>query len=230
MVAVGRSHFARANQDYWAATSERWGADFVCVEETSFRAPGEGSGYRWQNFNKFFIASEIEPYDAVLRVDDDTLPTPWAINPFTTLTLDAVWGFAEDSVLSKRRAERLQEIELVQAGLGQIGWSTTYINSGVVLLPRKFYHILSISQLKLVEVPGSFKEQNLLNWRLHSMGAVVRDFGPRWNHMRIAKPSFEERHASIIHFAGPQSEKADRLGAAIRLHWERRSTNDGSYS
>jgi lipopolysaccharide biosynthesis glycosyltransferase len=151
-------------------------------------------------FEKYQLYEVLGEYDRALFVDNDILITPFAPNIFNVVPEDQIGGLYEDIAMHEQDRRRL--IKEIQAILGDVGWETGYINSGVMVLSSQHRHIFKM--LQQYGICDLKYEQNNTNWYIRKAGIPIFPLDYKWNfinfHRIIHGPI--HREAYFIHYAG----------------------------
>jgi len=180
----------------------RCACDYIAIREVKVSAEDP-------RFDKFQIYDLLATYDRIIYLDADILVMPDCPN-LLELVPPERFGAYFDSNGGNGDAEdglpdvRGDEIERYQRLCGQIGWKTTYFNSGVMVVQAR--HREMFDYRHGVVGPTRFPDQTCLNYRLQSARFPWFDIGPTFNHFAAfnrSKRLYASRFASnIIHYAG----------------------------
>lgn len=178
----------------------RLGADFVVIDK-------QRVNNREPKFEKFQLYELLETYERVVYLDTDILVMP-TCKSLLDIVPSYMFGAFFDSEVKDNDADipewREEEIEHFQRKHGDIGWTKTYFNSGVMVVHRRHREIFKHdTQLH----PGKrVVDQTQINYRLQQLKYPAFDIGPRYNYFVALSASarqFDERfHSEILHYAG----------------------------
>jgi lipopolysaccharide biosynthesis glycosyltransferase len=151
-------------------------------------------------FEKYQLYDVLENYERALYVDIDILISPFAPNIFEKVPLRQVGGRFEDVAMNKEN--RQQIIHRVQEVLGDIGWTTGYMNSGMMVVSKCHRDVFKM--IYQYGICDEKYEQNNTNWYIRKAGFKIKNLGYKWNFMgfdRILHGPIH-RKAYFIHYAG----------------------------
>jgi len=153
---------------------KRTNSDLVIIDKPLYSIKSKHKKkYNYLKFEKNQIYNLFENYDKVLRLDLDIVINPDAPNYFE---LD------EDYFYVTEEPGRLSEISQIKKDLGNIdSWNDFYFNGGVILASKKHKEVFNINDINFDLDLGSFKEQNILNWKVNKLGVKIKDLGPSFN-------------------------------------------------
>ena len=108
-----------------------------------------------------------------------------------------------------RKTDRIRQMGLAQEELGVIPWDR-YFNSGVILAHKEHKEAFNIQEYDLYDYYlGDYKEQTLLNWRVAGLQYKTHWASYKYNHLSMFPDSVRDSY--IIHYAGPQAGKSDKM-------------------
>ena len=211
IVSINRDNYLQYCLPSVELYCEKYNIDLKVVTTPKYNLPVTNE-YNYNTFEKNQIYDFIDEYDRVLRLDSDVIVTPHCPNYFTT---DPNYIYVSNEDVGSRKQQRTNEIKLIQQSLGKIkNWKNGYFNSGVILFSKQHKEIFNIKELDLTKNLGSFKEQNVLNWKVHNLNFPIKDLGRDFNHTRIYEESWcnsDRKKANIIHYAGSQNIKEMKM-------------------
>lgn len=211
IVSIGRDNYLQYCLPSVELYCKKYNIDFKIINTPKYNLPVTNE-YNYNTFEKNQIYDFIDGYDRILRLDSDIIITPHCPNYFTT---DPNYIYVSNEDVGSRKQQRINEIKLIQQSLGKIkNWKNGYFNSGVILFSKQHKEIFNIKGLDLTKNLGSFKEQNVLNWKVHNLNFPIKDLGMNFNHTRIYEESWcnsDRKKANIIHYAGPQNTKEIKM-------------------
>jgi len=212
IISIGRDHLLDMCLKSVEGYCDKFNIDLKVLKEKKINLK-TSKQYNYLTFEKNQVYELYDEYDRILRLDSDILIKPNTPNLFL-LKSDYIYASRED--VYSRRMSRLSEIKLIKSELGDIpSWNDFYFNSGVILASYQHKEIYQISEQdkKIIESKnlGSFKEQNFLNWRCRINNFKIRDLGPKYNRTRIYDNIISKEESYILHYAGPQKGKREKM-------------------
>jgi len=194
------SGFSQYSHPIFRRYAEKVEADFICIDTPKIKLPKYPEGINPILFEKYQLFDILADYERALYLDTDILITPHAPNIFNVVPYDKVAGVFEDFGMDMR--DRRVRIQAVQAILGDIGWRTGYMNSGVFVVSRPHREAF---RLYLTYPPVQCKyEQTSTNWYLRKVAGDILPLDYKWNYMGISRVYYgpNYRRAYFIHYAG----------------------------
>ena len=211
IVSIGRDQYLQYCKPSVEEYCKKYNIDLKITTTPKYNFPIT-KDYNYNTFEKNQVYYNIDGYDRILRLDSDVIITPNCPNFFNS-NPDYIYVCNED--VGSRKLQRVNEIKLIQNDLGPIpSWKDGYFNSGVILFSKQHKEIFNINNLDLSKNLGSFKEQNVLNWKIHNLNFKIKDLGKDFNHTRIFEEPWcnsDRKKANIIHYAGPQNTKEQKM-------------------
>jgi len=208
----------------------RYGLKMEVVTEAQWAI--DWKGYPWLRMEKFQVHRLFDKYDRILRLDSDVLVTHLAPNVFDIVPEDR-FGAVRENVGSRRRA-RNREMKRVRKALGPVDWRGRYFNSGVVVASRGHRKVFEFDPEEIRHVDlHSFKEQNLLNWRVADAGFEICELSYRWNHLDLFSQEWNGNahrvDSFILHYAGRRKTKSKMKADSgmVERGWKRWKKRNG---
>ncbi len=192
--------FSKYSHTIFHTYAEKVGADFVCINSPKVQPATCPADINPMLFEKYQLYDILAKYDRVLYLDTDILITPHAPNIFDVVPYDKVAGVFEDFGMDM--LDRRARIQAVQAALGDLGWTTGYMNSGVFVVSKIHREAF---RLYLKYPPFDCKyEQTSTNWYLRKVAGDILGLDYRWNFMGISRVFYgpNYRQAYFLHYAG----------------------------
>lgn len=191
--------------------ASKYNVQVKVIDKAEYNLP-HTKDYNYNTFEKFQVQKYLDDYDRILRLDVDVIFSPECPNLFELFDPEKLWAVNEDT--GNRMRNRRKQINIIQNSLGHIdGWKRGYFNSGIVLTSKKhadLYRVSGEDIHELMQLPlGSFKEQNVLNWRAMKLGYEKGNMQYKFNHM--SKHKGDPRKSYIVHVAGNQRLKPQRM-------------------
>jgi lipopolysaccharide biosynthesis glycosyltransferase len=200
-LAIGdeASQFAKFSHPTFQRYADKIGADFIVFDTPKVNYK-EVQSINWLKFEKYQIYEVLNQYDRVAFFDTDILITPHAKDIFNTVAYDKIGGVFED--FGSDEIDRRKIIQKAQGKLGDIGWKTGYMNSGVFVVSKVHQEIFKM--IFQYGVYDDFYEQTNTNWYMRKAGFEIKNISHKWNFMGIMRVFHGPYHlqAYAIHYAG----------------------------
>ncbi len=203
-LTIGESaqKFAKYSHPIFQKYADRIGADFVIFDRPKINYT-KTEHINPLKFEKYQVAALLDSYDRVAYFDSDIIITPHAPNIFECVPEDCFGGIYED--MGPLQENRRDIIEEVQEELGDVGWETGYINTGVFVaskIHQKMFFL--IHEYGVWDDPVTKYEQTNTNWYLHKAGHKIYPLYRWWNYMgwNRVMDGPDYRSAYVIHYAG----------------------------
>jgi len=173
-------------------------ADLIYLSEPSECDIGDG---RW-HYRILSLYDYFDKYDRILNMDADILINKNCPNLFDIVPYNTIGTVLEDK--GSRKVHRRQLIRDVQQQFGYVGWSRSYINTGVFLTSRVHRDIFQ-------KIDGNFWtgfgfDDMHLGYQIHKHGYKIYELDYRYNHMTMFSEKWNGKanrlNSHIIHYAG----------------------------
>lgn len=189
-------------------------------------------GLNMPGLEKFQMYEMLNQYDRIMYIDCDIIIRPDTPNLFEKVpkthigaVYDNVNNVAKLMINDTLELDRLQEMEIVQKVVGDIGWKEGYINTGVIVLSSIHKQIFFNPQDRCL-FRSRFQDQTLINYNIQRYGYPIYKLLSEYNAMEVNGytiqptnriyphkfPGNNKTSAYIMHFAG---EGEDRVLAMI---------------
>lgn len=208
---IGKNHFTDFSVLSFKKYCEKYDIDLIVVKQRKYNIENH-SNYNFTTYEKNQVIDYFAIYDRIMRIDIDTLITPFCPNVFD-LPSGKIYATFED-VGSRAGNRRNIQMKKTKSALGDIPWSTGYFNSGVMLVDKEHKSIFEFNRSKLSHDLGDMREQNYVNWNSNKLNIEIHDWGYKFNHMSMfEEPWFNKsrRESYIIHYAGPASKNKSKI-------------------
>jgi lipopolysaccharide biosynthesis glycosyltransferase len=218
IINIGSTDTAALSRALFQHYCDRWELDFVELREPRLNIKGADARYNYRNIEKFQAFDVLDDYERILRLDTDVLVSPRAPNVFDVVPEGALGVVFED--VADKRASRQQEAEAVCAAYGGPAWGERrYFNSGVMVFSRAHQQAFRLNDqdrsLLAQGGLGSFKEQNLCNWKAYAGSGDLFELDHRFNHLRFFSDrrygGHHRMNSFFLHYAGSQRRKYRRM-------------------
>jgi lipopolysaccharide biosynthesis glycosyltransferase len=151
-------------------------------------------------FEKYQLYDVLREYDRAAFLDNDILITPYANNIFRTVSPTKIGGVFED--FGTEMEDRRKIIIDAQKVLGDLGWKSDYMNSGVFVVSKCHQDLF-----KMIFEYGVYDckyEQTNTNWYIRKAGFEIKNISYKWNYMRHMWLYYglDRKQAYFIHYAG----------------------------
>jgi lipopolysaccharide biosynthesis glycosyltransferase len=199
-IGEGAGGFSQYSHPVFRQYAEKVGADFICIDTPKIKPATCPRSINPLLFEKYQLFDVLGNYDRALYVDSDILITPHAPNIFDLVPPEKVAGVFEDFGMDAE--DRRARIRAVQETLGDLGWTSGYMNSGVFVVSRPHREAF---RLYLQYTPVECKyEQTSTNWYLRKVAGDILGLDYRWNFMGISRVFYGPNYhrAYFIHYAG----------------------------
>lgn len=182
--------------------AKRCGADFAVLTEDSDCTVGHG---RW-HFKIMQLGKLLDEYDRIICLDSDILIKNSCPNLFDEVPYECVGTNLEDK--GTRAGERRRRISASNKIFGDIGWTESYINTGVFVVskPHKIiFEKIDGQYAEHADFDGGFDDVHL-GYLIHKNGIGIHELSYKFNHMTMysepwnGNPDRFDSH--IIHYAG----------------------------
>jgi hypothetical protein len=143
-------------------------------------------------FEKNQVYDLFEKYDRILRLDWDIIIAPNCPNLFEIVPEDKIGGVFED--VGPEKLERRARMKDMQDQLGNINWTSGYLNSGVIVASKHHKEIFNTS-MEEINVVQKLKnivcpEQDYFNYVVRKLGFEIYNLNYHFNHMTIFSGSW----------------------------------------
>lgn len=169
-------------QDYAASM----GADYIEIRQPLVGLP-------YPHFEKFQMYGMFERYQRLLYLDTDMVITRDCPDLFKIVPEEAFGAYFCHHHTDMHDASIIE----CQKHIGDIGWSRTYFNSGVMLASRAHREVFRLAGAIYL----GFYEQTQLNYNVQREKLPIFDIGYRFNHFSVYE-SIKRLSSYIIHYAG----------------------------
>lgn len=193
------------------AYAERIGADFIVIDKIPEHYEFLDYSAYWA---KFILRDYLDTYSRIIYIDLDATITDDCPNLFELVPEAEFGALVEDDY----GIDQTEEIGIIQAKCGDIGWKRTYFNVGVMVFGQAHKAVFTLD--KAMMSGTKYPEQTAMNYNLHKAGIPLFKLSHKFNHMYFLRDvNLTERNASYIsHYAGI----AQQLREAIIAEDQRR--------
>lgn len=193
-IAVGDAYhkIARLTHPTLRAYSERIGADFIVIDESTCSTP------HWEKFRLYDLLGR---YDRVIYLDTDIIVRPDTPDLFDIVPDQALGVFNESPFTPDRSNALVRACE--DYDLTVRDWDGKYFNTGVMVLSRYHRYLFR----KPEKETFNFFEQSYLNAIIAAEETTIFSLPYRFNRMTcLDSVTGEDRQESwIVHYAGWQN-------------------------
>lgn len=213
IISIGRDHHLKWCLPYAKYYCNKHNIDLVVVTESPWQFK-QTNKYNYNTFQKYLVYDYFDQYDRILRLDSDIIINPHSPNFFDNPKGNIYVSFED---VGSRKLDRHRQLQNVQKELGKVkNWTEGYFNSGVILCDKKHKSIFKIDIDSIYNFDlGPYKEQTMLNWKVRHAQFPIVNLGSSFNFTRMFEESpfnlDRKKEAHIIHYAGPQQEKVDKM-------------------
>lgn len=212
VIAIGKSKMWDIGKKTIEKYCEKYEIPLEIITEKKYDTTTARDKYHYMNFEKNQVFELYDKYDRILRLDWDVIMTPHCPNVFEIVPEDHIGVVFED--VGPKRGDRLNRIKMIQEQLGDINWTSNYLNSGIILASkqhREIYHTTEEDVKTILNLKTRVsKEQNYLNYKVMKFNFKIFELEYRFNHLRFFSEPWNGspvRHQSyIIHYAGSKEE------------------------
>ena len=215
VISIGRDSYLQYSLPTIKKYCQKYGIDFEIIKESKWGFENRKNtkfNYNYLNFEKNQTGNYFDKYDRILRLDSDIIITPNCPDLFEMTDEKYIYGVRED-VGGHGKNTVSKQITIVKESCGDIPeWKEGFINGGVVLSSKQHHEMYNIDDIvdNIYDINlGGMKEQTYLNWRINKLGFEVKYLDYKFNHVGIFPQNYNNSY--IIHFAGRQEGKAERL-------------------
>jgi len=182
--------------------AEKIGADFIVIDK-------EEINVMFPNIEKFQMFKMLDVYDRILYLDVDMLIHPNTPDVFELVPPDALGAVPDTPDGTWGNINRFQDMVVIQQALGDIGWTSGYFNSGVMVLSKIHKSIFEHPEERS-KIQTQFRDQTLVNYNFQKIYPKQTEFfrlEPRFNGMEITGYSsrgnsrYKKTEAYFMHFA-----------------------------
>jgi len=172
--------------------------------------------YNYQMYEKNQMGDLFDKYDRILRIDADFLIRSCAPNIFDIVDPAYIGAVYEDSF--GKCNNRQAQVEMSQAILGNLYWSTGYLNAGMVVASKSHRPLFDLTDHdvefilsqqgadgkeshKLHKYPSGrpvFSEQTFFNYKLRKFNCLVQPLSFMFNHSVFFKRELQDYESSGI--------------------------------
>ncbi len=189
------------------AYANKVNAEFVSIEEPNISKKTELP----LKYEKFQIYDLLEDYDRLIFVDTDIIVNPEAPDLFLLCPYDKFSAVSEEA-FSGAKLEK----KITQQILGKVKWSIPYINTGVMVIPKRYRYIFDYNKSELKswaigsfrrEYPLILNDQPYISYSLNKYNVDFFELDYRFNHTRCYPGSSRRFKSFFIHYSGPSGHR-----------------------
>jgi len=207
-MSIGDNPFDEVSHPLFRQYAKKVGAEFGIInKEKYFIRPTERCPKSFL-FEKLQLKEYLDNFDRVLFLDSDILiNVALAPDIFSIVEYGYVGVLYED--IGNRRKNRRNLMFELQNELGDIGWRSGYINSGVMVFDKNHKNLFDF-QLKESQVISNvaMSDQDLININVKKHRYPVQGIGYKFNHMSMfTEMGYNHLQSYFIHYAGRGFDK-----------------------
>jgi lipopolysaccharide biosynthesis glycosyltransferase len=161
--------------------------------------PTTPRGYPTLGFEKWTYKELLKSYDRILHIDADILLRPHCPNLFDVVPYGYFAGVDEQAFAGpsweRPYIDRLADMQT----FGPLEAPEVYLNMGLFLMDRTHLDVLADP----ADDRARYKEQSLINYRLHKGRHNIYLLPPEFNHMLLMDlAGYDRSKAFAVHYAG----------------------------
>ncbi len=212
VIAIGQSEIWEISRRSILEYCNKYNIPLEIISERKYSENYERNNI-FNMFEKNQIYDLFEKYDRILRLDWDVIITPICPNLFSIVPEEKIGAVFEDK--GTRKSNRRNRIKIIQDKLGNIGWSSGYINAGIILTSkqhRKIFYTTDEDLEILKNINVDDREQTFLNYTIRKLRFKIYSLSYKFNHMSLFSEPWNKcqnrLQSYIIHYAGSKQEQS----------------------